>query len=971
MDMDAHLTKMESNDVSCFAMVASAYAKAGMGIKGAMSAERIVETYISLTTSTAQKKNRVLLSAVVKAWALADDWTRAKKWLDRMIRNAQENPEFGPDAMTYTAYIDALAKSTVKSNNEVKDEALDILEHMKTLPSTAQQQPNTYTYDAVMKCVARTNDMETMEVLLKDLVDRYNNSNIKDRTMKPSARSYGAVMDAWSKSGRGLYAAQRADALLQELNALYQTTGDIGYHPNEYAYTFVLTSYARVDPTDISIALARTEQLLLEFERDELLSNSPQVYSAAMQVRVNPANPTGAQEAEALLRRITTPDKIAYQTVIMAYAARDQPHAAERLLEEMIIFATARGSNEPAFITKHGPTPITVAACAQAWLRCSRDETDVERADRLVRRLGAMYQDRMVPPNERHIDRWIFHAVLLAWAEQACATSGMRAEALMQVMNTAFRGTMIQRQLTPTNETYVLTLDAWAASGHANCGSRAMRLLEELEVKHQSDPIHFPPPNNRALFPTILSVVKSGEEGMVESAKELFSRICQLHVAGDASFDLNSKTTTSILREFSTNPAEDAGYRAESLLEHVINISTSDDAFLFLRPGTIEYNCVINVHAKKGSIQGAKKILLQMKAMEVFDDAHTRPNLLTYSSVLEGFIYTSQPNVLVQAESLFQEVVQRWTEGDESLKPDVVLFNTMFTLLAKVEAEPGPIVEKGFALLAQMQDLSIVPTTAIYGMLCRMCLNDGTVASMELLEQMLKDAEVMTHRGMAPPLERSVYEQALTTYLYSKAEGSHQRAKALFAHLEQLAKSGKVHFQLDRSTIHLLLAGWARRGGPDSVQEAVLLLDKMKKQQANESMKPTINSYNWVLLATTIADASSPEDQKAHFSVAMAMFKEVHTLLPDVVPNYITYGTFLKACWKLVPETSREVIIGKAWTLCIKNGCVSQDIFSMLERWAPTLLASALQGQSSIPEEWHRNVPLKKRALVADQFVPS
>jgi hypothetical protein len=98
---------------------------------------------------------------------------------------------------------------------------------------------------------------------------------------------------------------------------------------------------------------------------------------------------------------------------------------------------------------------------------------------------------------------------------------------LMQVMNTAFRGTMIQRQLTPTNETYVLTLDAWAASGHANCGSRAMRLLEELEVKHQSDPIHFPPPNNRALFPTILSVVKSGEEGMVESAKELFSRILE------------------------------------------------------------------------------------------------------------------------------------------------------------------------------------------------------------------------------------------------------------------------------------------------------------------------------------------------------------------------------------------------------------------------------------------------------------
>lgn len=582
-----------------------------------------------------------------------------------------------------------------------------------------------------------------------------------------------------------------------------------------------------------------------------------------------------------------------------------------------------------------------------------------------------MYQERVVPPNERHIDRWIFHAVLSAWAEQACVTSGKRAEALMQVMNTAFRGTMIQQQLEPTNETYVLTLDAWAASGHACCGSRAMTLFKELEAKHQSNPIQFPPPNNRALFPTILSVVKSGEEGMVEPAKNLFSRICQLHAAGDDSFDLNSRTTTSILREFSTNPADDAGFRAESLLEHVIDTSTSNDEFFFLRPGTIEYNCVINAHAKKGSIQGAKKILLQMKAMEVVSDGHIKPNLLTYSSIMEGFIYTSELNVLAKAESLFQEVVQRYTEGDESVKPDVVLFNTMFSLLAKVEAEPGLIVEKGFALLAQMHELNIVPTMAIYGILCRMCLNDGTVASMELLWQMLKHAEAMTHRGMAPPLERSVYEQALTTYLYSKAEGSHQKAKALLAHLEQLAKTGKVHFQVDRSTIHLFLAGCARRGGADSVQEAVLLLNKMKKQQTNESMKPTISSYNWVLLATTIADATSPEDQKAHFAVAMAMFKEVHTLLPDIVPNYITYGTFLKACWTLVPETSREVIIGKALTLCIKNGCVSHDVISMLERWAPTLLASALQGQSSIPEEWHRNVPPAKRALVANEFVPS
>jgi len=947
-------------DSSCYAIVANAYSNADMGEEGAKRAEELVERLSSKPTLQI-KTNRVLLSAVVKAWARADNWVKANEWLERMKASESQNSESGPDVFTYTTYLEALYKSNSKSNDEIKQEALNMLEEMKKLPNE-NARPNAYTYASVMKCVSRSNDMERVEALLQERIQMYHDSG-KELNMKPSARDYSAVVDAWAKAGRGLEGAKRADALLQELKTIYKKTGDFAYRPNEYVYASVLTAYSRiVDPDDVLVALRRTDQLIEDFEQDPSLSNSAHVYSAAMQVRVNEANQKGAEEAEALLRRMTSPDRIAYQTVILAYASRDQPQQAHRLLSELACNRKVKEKNMVSL--------VTLAACINSWLR-SEAENKMNFADDLVRRIGAMYREGNVKGNELYrVDRWIFNAVITGWKESKRSNAGEKVESLMEVMMNDFKGTPVAQDFAPIFETYAMALDAWAASGHVNCGSRALRLLQEVEEQHYLNPRQFPKANNRVLYPTLLSVVKSGENGMIQMANDLFSQMCQLRRNGEDTFDINTRTTTSILREFAKNPADDAGYRAECLLQHVIELSNEGDDLFYLRPGTIEFNCVINVHAKKGSIEKADKLLMQMKAATLTGDLHMKPSINTYSSLLEGLINdVDRRNAVMRAETLFNEVLQRYKEGDDSLKPDGIIFNTMFNLLAKVGVQPGPLVEKGFALLDQMRQLKIPPTIMIYSILCRMCLNDGTEASMDLLQKLITDAETMAQSGKSPPLARSFYEQALTAYMYSKAKGSKEKAKALFEHMETLVRTGKVSFQVDRSTVHIFLAAWARSGDAQSVQEATILLEKMKTQQDDANMAPTIGSYNWVLLATALAYASSTDAKKNHFAVAAEQFKAIHEQA-DLEPNHITYDSFLKACWKCLPTGRSELIISKAFALCAKNGCVSSDVLNTVTRRAPEIVNAALAREGifsidKVPEKWYRNVPLKKRHVVS------
>jgi hypothetical protein len=65
-----------------------------------------------------------------------------------------------------------------------------------------------------------------------------------ERYMKPNRMSFNALIDCWAKSGKGTFAARKAEALLKEMEEMC-ALGDSSVAPNIVTYNAILNSWAR------------------------------------------------------------------------------------------------------------------------------------------------------------------------------------------------------------------------------------------------------------------------------------------------------------------------------------------------------------------------------------------------------------------------------------------------------------------------------------------------------------------------------------------------------------------------------------------------------------------------------------------------------------------------------------------------------------------------------------------------------
>jgi hypothetical protein len=469
-------------------------------------------------------------------------------------------------------------------------------------------------------------------------------------------------------------------------------------------------------------------------------------------------------------------------------------------------------------------------------------------------------------------------------------------------------------------------------------------------------------PNNRAIYPALVAAIKSSSPEMTNVTLNLFTRICQRHLEGDRSFDLSSSVVTVILQEFGKNLSEDAGNRAELLLQLISKLSGSTELSGIV-PTAIHYNCVIKVHGAKGTMSEAEDLFIKMKKLSSEGDEALRPDLRTYTSLFKGYANMSSGDALVRAEKLFEELLERYHQGEVEFKPDEHLLNTMFMILSKAEGDPSVMVRKGFELLGLLSELDVIPNAAMYGVMCRLCLKDGSLEALERMESMIREAEAKAEMELQPKLKRTVYEQAATTYMYSNAPGAKDKAYELIKHLEDSKNSIRPSVRVDRRFLHILLSGWARSGETESVKECVKVVEKLKSMHADGEVDcaPTAKTYNWVLRAIVTAKADSSEEMRKNFEIAMRYFKEAHRSLTC---THVTYATFLEICSKLLPLAARDVIVDRTFQLCAKNGFVSQDVLNRMASISRKFLDDAIAKysggdatQQDLPTKWYRNVP--------------
>jgi len=300
--------------------------------------------------------NSVSYATCISAWArsgLARAPFEAELLLDRVESSfyGKDSDDGGdgrrttivapPTIHMYSSVINAWSHSRRSDAAKRAERILIRLEDLYTSSASSNIKPNAVLYTSIINCWGRSRDAAAVEHA-EAIFARMKNST--DPDMQPNEFTYAALLNAWSNSGRGIEAAERADELVQELETDDQRV------PNVYTYTNAIKAWARSGHAECG---CRAEEILNRMltasEHDERVRPNVYTFTSVIDAWISQKKGNqrseGALNADRILRKMTEltsegydnakPDKLVYSKVIKALEACGSDRKALSRAEEL------------------------------------------------------------------------------------------------------------------------------------------------------------------------------------------------------------------------------------------------------------------------------------------------------------------------------------------------------------------------------------------------------------------------------------------------------------------------------------------------------------------------------------------------------------------------------------------------------------------------------------------------------------
>jgi pentatricopeptide repeat protein len=623
------------------------------------------------------------------------------------------------------------------------------------------------------------------------------------------------------------------------------------------------------------------------------------------------------------------PNQIRITGVMRGYTRQSKPQAAEALLHLMRDLSSYHTSNRlQSYMQIFRPNAVGYATVIDAYSRVQ----DGTNAERILRLMGGA------------INVVAYNATISAWARRAkglhdytgtplspksfpngaAITSSRQAaenaeRLLREMWNYGFgdnvsdngeesRNTSLTNNcstLLPDVVTYSTVISAYATCLDQPFGSeRAHELLTELEGLATQE------------FEDTLSAMRYGEQN---STTLLYGRGRNLH-----GFQPNTSVYNTILQAYAN--AGDS-ISAEAILESMISSHSSSlkdgggGPFQHVRPNTRTFNVVLNAIAKgNGSDAGqrAKKILKRLEElMESRDDDGLQPDIISYNSVLAAWsksasvdhdtsnIENDSEKFMVgkyaayEALHLLDHIEERYMNSVQSVKPDVISYNTTISAFANASRHCNngtTMAEKAEDLLTRMVKLGIQPDSYSYnGVLLAWSRSSGGLKAAKHAESILRSMTVSP----------TIVSWSTVVNAYAHADGA-QRAEALLRETEEVfASSSSLPSQDNQGNgkspiipsivlYNNVLHSWGRSSEANASRNAEVLFNRM--QNLSHLPSPDAISYRLVLSALEhTLDEDKAERARSILNRLLAS-NEAKTLQINLHEILNAFNSVLAAC---------------------------------------------------------------------------
>ena len=376
-----------------------------------------------------------------------------------------------------------------------------------------------------------------------------------------------------------------------------------------------------------------------------------------------------------------TPDIISFNTMINGYAKDGAVKEAKDLIQ-LMIDRNKNGKSKviPDIISLHGvlqayanSTLFDAAEQAETFLLgmeesaifvpdtlCytslihihakSHKRGSATRAEHILQRMMTLEQQGL----DIHVDTVSFSAVIDALSKSNEHDSVVKAQKLFDIMERlAASG---KCHIAPNVATYNSLINVIAKSKNNNAGREALEVLQRMRNISDVKP-------NEITFNSIISALVHSKHDESDTALALLS---EMKYVFNAKPDI--VTYNAVLHVLSRSKRSDSYDIALTLLQEMhLHRDTA--------PSTITYNSIMQVIANRFGCDGAERIQGILKELE--DSADLQPNKQSYTTAITMWARSQSPEKVQKARSIFNRMRFAYKSGNESCKPDIMVYNAM------------------------------------------------------------------------------------------------------------------------------------------------------------------------------------------------------------------------------------------------------------------------------------------------------
>lgn len=362
------------------------------------------------------------------------------------------------------------------------------------------------------------------------------------------------------------------------------------------------------------------------------------------------------------------------------------------------------------------------------------------------------------------------------------------------------------------------------------------------------------------------------------------------------------------------------------------------------QPDTVTYNGVLKAYAKSNLPQPALELLQHMERLDEDASSVVRPNVISYSTVMDAFCRHQNPNV---ARNLLARLVERYEQTqDERLRPNSVVYNCLLAAYAK-SGKGTQAADLSLQLLNKMGDLAdVISYNTVLHAMAKSGAPDAGERAQALIDAMHVAPNARTYSTVMDCWARSSHDD---------------RATIVHDLLRQMERcyntTGDDTMRPNVVSYSVAIHSYANSKDPHKAERAYQILKHMW-------VAPTLVTFNSVL---NCCAASSSTDSKRIQEIVDSVYQSI--LDSDQRPDEFTYGTMLKACANVFlgdPETPQRV--QRIFEDACQAGCVSFGVCYQFKQAAPAEIFRAVLPERAVqahnlqfdvqkfPKEWTRNV---------------